>query len=426
MPHINQTIMYIKRYAFFIWLVACALLLDGYVYQGVYTLTAPMCPTMRIGIRWIYWGIIGWLWISICIGVFGRLHLPHTFFRRFFFPLCTINYTAKLFATPFLLLDDITRGLRWILNQVFFLQAGLPATHTVTPRSIVLSQTAMMAATVPLLTLGYGIGAGAYHYKVHRIKIKLPNLPSSFHGIRIGQLSDIHSGSFLNSKAVKRGIELLMRETPDVVFFTGDLVNDIATEINPYSNIFEKVRAPLGVYAVLGNHDYGDYVRWPSMREKEKNLLAMRAAHQQLGWRLLMNEHIMLTQGSDQVAVIGSENWGARHFSKYGKLAQAYCGTENAPVKLLLTHDPSHWDAQVRPQYPQIDITFSGHTHGGQVGIEVSTYKWSPVQYLYKQWAGLYQEGRQYLYINRGYGCTAYPGRLGIWPEITIMELEKA
>lgn len=218
---------------------------------------------------------------------------------------------------------------------------------------------------------------------------------------------------------------MLLREKSDIIFFTGDLVNNTADELNDYFDVFNKVKAPLGVYTTLGNHDYGDYVHWASPGAKQKNHQAMCVAHQQLGWHLLMNEHKIIAQGSDQLAVIGVENWGAGSFSKYGRLDQAYCGTEDAPVKLLLSHDPSHWDAQIRPHYPDVDITFSGHTHGGQLGIEVGSLKWSPVQYLYKQWAGLYREGTQYLYVNRGYGYIGYPGRIGILPEITIMELEK-
>lgn len=284
----------------------------------------------------------------------------------------------------------------------------------------------MIATAVPVLTMGYGIISGAHDYRVRKVKVKLPHLPSAFHGLRIGQLSDIHSGSFFNKTAVKRGVAMLLGEKSDLIFFTGDLVNNTADELNAYIDVFDKVKAPLGVYSVLGNHDYGDYVHWASRSAKEKNYQAMCAAHRQLGWHLLINEHKIICQGSDQLAVIGVENWGTGGFPKYGRLDQAYCGTEDAPVKLLLSHDPSHWDAQIRPQYPHIDITFSGHTHGGQLGIEVGSFKWSPVQYRYKQWAGLYQEGTQYLYVNRGYGYIGYPGRIGILPEITIMELEKA
>lgn len=294
-------------------------------------------------------------------------------------------------------------------------------------RSVFLTKTAMLATAAPMLTMSYGIISGAHDYRVRNVKVKLSHLPNAFHGLRIGQLSDIHSGSFVKKTAVRRGVEMLLREKADIIFFTGDLVNNTADELHDYIDVFDKVQAPLGVYSTLGNHDYGDYVHWTSLSAKQKNYQALCAAHQQMGWHLLMNDHKMIIQGSDQLAVIGVENWGTGNFPKLGRIDQAYRGTEDASVKLLLSHDPSHWDAQVRHNYPDIDITFSGHTHGGQVGIEVGSFRWSPaVQYRYKQWAGLYQEGTQYLYVNRGYGYIGYPGRIGILPEITMMELEKA
>jgi len=293
-------------------------------------------------------------------------------------------------------------------------------------RSILWTKVAMMAGVVPLFIMAYGIINGAHAYKVRRVKVKLPHLPRTFHRLRIGQISDIHCGSFFDKAAVKRGIDLLREEKPDLIFFTGDLVNSTADEVNDYVDIFDQVKAPLGVYSVLGNHDYGDYVDWPSDEAKKNNLQALCLAHRRLGWHLLRNEHAIIEQEGDRLAVIGVENWGTGIFSRYGRLDQAYQGTEDVPVKLLLSHDPSHWDAQVRTDYPDIDVTFSGHTHGFQVGVELENFKWSPVKYRYKQWAGLYQEGTQYLYVNRGYGYLGYPGRIGMWPEITILELEKA
>jgi predicted MPP superfamily phosphohydrolase len=259
---------------------------------------------------------------------------------------------------------------------------------------------------------------------VRRIKLTLPNLPKKFHGIKIGQLSDIHSGSFYNSKAVKGGVEMLLSEKPDLIFFTGDLVNNTAEESTDYIPIFRHVKAPLGVYSVLGNHDYGDYMQWPSLKAKQKNFENIVDVHGQLGWQLLMNEHTYIEEGGEKLAIIGIENFGAKgRFPKYGKLDMAYAGTEEAPVKLLLSHDPSHWDYQVRPEYSDIDVMFAGHTHGMQFGVENKYLKWSPMQYVYKQWAGLYTEGSQHLYVNRGFGFIGYPGRLGILPEITILEL---
>ena len=415
-----------SRYAVLVPLILLFLLMDLYVYQGIKVLTLHLKPATRAGIHWMYWGITGFFVVSFLVGGLLGLGFQGLFFRRFFLPFFFINVTAKLFVALFLLLDDTVRALRWTFHQVVPTPSSSPSNSTGISRSVFLTKTAMIATAVPALTMSYGIISGAHDYRVRRVTIKLPHLPSAFHGLRIGQLSDIHSGSFFNKTAVKGGVAMLLREKADIIFFTGDLVNNTADEVDAYIDVFDKVQAPLGVYSTLGNHDYGDYVRWTSLSAKRKNYQAICAVHQQLGWHLLMNNHKLITQGSDQLAVIGVENWGTGRFPKYGRLDQAYGGTENASVKLLLSHDPSHWDAQIRPHYPDIDITFAGHTHGGQVGIEIDSFKWSPVQYQYKQWAGLYQEGTQYLYVNRGYGYIGYPGRIGILPEITIITLEKA
>ncbi len=414
------------RYAILVFLISLSLLIDFYVYQGVKVLTLHLKPATREIVHWVYWGFTSFWAVSIFIGSFWGLSFQNVFFRRFLLPFFFINFTTKLFAALFLLLDDIVRGIRWTFHQVLLMPSNSSSASTGISRSTFLTKAAMMATVVPVFAMGYGIVSGAHDYRVRRVKVKLPHLPNAFHGLRIGQLSDIHSGSFFNKKAVRRGVSMLLQEKADIIFFTGDLVNNTADELDAYMDVFDKVKAPLGVYSVLGNHDYGDYIRWQSFNAKRKNLQVLCAAHQQLGWHLLMNDHKMIVQGSDQLAVIGVENWGTGGFPKYGRLDQAYRGTEDTPVKLLLSHDPSHWDAQIRPCYPDIDITFSGHTHGGQLGIETDYFKWSPVQYRYKQWAGLHQEGKQYLYVNRGYGYIGYPGRIGILPEITIMELEKA
>jgi uncharacterized protein len=414
------------RYTIVLLFVCIVLLIDFYVYQGVIALTVHLKPVTRESIHWAYWSLTGLFVVPFLASIFLAVGFQSVFFRRIFLPFFFINYTTKLFVAFFLLLDDMMRALKWLFRQVVHASDSSLPTATGIFRSTGLMKTAMAAAVVPVLTMGYGIIAGAHDYRVRRVRVRLPHLPRSFHGLRIGHLSDIHCGSFFNKTAVRRGIAMLLREKSDIIFFTGDLVNNTADEVNAYIDVFNKIQAPLGVYSILGNHDYGDYVRWISLDVKKKNHDAMRAIHLQLGWQLLVNDHKIITQGNDQLAVIGVENWGTGGFAKYGQLDHAYHGTENIPVKLLLSHDPSHWDAQVRPHYPDIDITFSGHTHGGQFGIEVGSFKWSPVQYRYKQWAGLYQEGRQYLYVNRGYGYIGYPGRIGIVPEITIMELEKA
>jgi predicted MPP superfamily phosphohydrolase len=215
-----------------------------------------------------------------------------------------------------------------------------------------------------------------------------------------------------------------MQQNADIVFFTGDLVNNYASEMEPFMETFNQIKAPMGVYSILGNHDYGDYVTWDSAEAKTKNLSDLKNVHATLGWKLMMNEHVALKKGEAEIALLGVENWGAKlNFPKYGDLKKAHAGTEKYTVKLLLSHDPSHWNKQVKEEYKDIDITFSGHTHGFQFGIEIPGFKWSPSQYVYKQWAGLYSDNNQHIYVNRGLGFLGYPGRVGILPEITVMEL---
>jgi predicted MPP superfamily phosphohydrolase len=312
--------------------------------------------------------------------------------------------------------------VRWVAG--LFTGGGEPIGGKAIPRSEFLARAALIATSVPFGTMAYGIISGAHDYRVRRVTINLPNLPKSFDGLTIGQISDIHSGSFFNKTAVKGGVNMLLREKPDMIFFTGDLVNNEAVEVKDYLEIFGKISAPLGVFSVTGNHDYGDYHRWPSLQEKRANFRDLMEAHRLMGYDLLMNDHRIITQGSGRIAVIGNENWGGRGFSQYGKLREAHRGTSEADVRLLLSHDPSHWDAQVRPDFPDIDVMFAGHTHGFQFGVEIGGFRWSPSQYAYKQWAGLYRQGKQYLYVNRGFGYLGYPGRIGMPPELTIFELK--
>ena len=287
-----------------------------------------------------------------------------------------------------------------------------------------ISQTALLIGGALTASLAYGM-SNRYRYQFKNVKLSLKDLPDEFKGLRIIQISDIHSGSFDDPEAVTKGVEAIMQEKPDLILFTGDLVNDRAMEIVPYLKVFNQLKAPLGVYSVLGNHDYGDYISWPSEKEKKENLEMLKQHHSDLGWRLLVNEHVLLERNNCQIALIGIENWGARGFTKYGDMKKAVAGLEGieVPVKILLSHDPSHWEAEVRKDYQDIALTLSGHTHGMQFGIDIPGFKWSPVQYVYKQWAGLYQQENQYLYVNRGFGFIGYQGRLGVLPEITLIEL---
>ncbi|MBX2970261.1 MAG: metallophosphoesterase [Cyclobacteriaceae bacterium] len=413
-----------KLMTFLILLVILSLI-DLYVYQAIVTVSKDFTSGWKLFIRYGFWIFTAITFGAILWYAYGDPYKYGTQLRNMVLTGIFMVYLSKLFGVLFVLIDDIQRGIRWITA---FFQRGADATSTgeTIPRSEFLAKAAVITATIPFAAMTYGIISGAHDYRIRRRTIYLPNLPKSFDGIRIGQLSDIHSGSFFSRTAVQGGVDMFLKEKPDLIFFTGDLVNNQTSEVKDYVPVFSKLKAPLGVYSVTGNHDYGDYVSWSSPEAKQKNFNDLMEAHKQMGFNLLMNENKILEQGGDKLAILGIENWGAGRFAKYGKLDLAYAQTDEAAVKLLLSHDPSHWDAQVRLNYNDIDVMFAGHTHGFQFGVEIGDFKWSPSQYVYKQWADLYQEGNQHLYVNRGFGYIGYPGRVGIPPELTIIELKRA
>lgn len=334
---------------------------------------------------------------------------------------------------PFLVIDDFRRLVVLIVRKGRKQKSSLPDLDATEKnndhisRSAFLTKAGLVAAAVPLSSLSWGIVSGAYDYHVKRVKLVLPNLPKSFDGIKLAQISDIHSGSFYNKTAVKGGVEMLLKERPDIVFFTGDLVNNLTKEVRDYQDIFAKIKAPLGVYSVLGNHDYGDYYFGKeASAAKVKNLQDMISTHKLMGYNLLLNENRRIKVNGEEIGILGIENWGMGRFPKYGKMDLAVANTDDLPVKLLLSHDPSHWRAEILEKYSEIDAMFSGHTHGMQFGVRLKELQWSPVQYIYKEWAGLYREKQQQLYVNVGYGFLGYPGRVGILPEITIFELARS
>jgi predicted MPP superfamily phosphohydrolase len=259
---------------------------------------------------------------------------------------------------------------------------------------------------------------------VHRTTLYFDDLPEAFDGFKIAQISDIHSGSFDDPEAVAKGVAMLNAQKPDLFVFTGDMVNNKAEEIAPYIDIFSKVEAPYGRYSILGNHDYGDYVAWSTPQLKAQNLADLKRHHAEIGYRLLLDEHVWIEKDNSQIALLGIENWG-KGFGERGDLKNALQGVGQNDFKVLLSHDPSHWDAQVKSNPTKIHLTLSGHTHGMQFGFEIDRFKWSPVKYRYRNWAGLAEENGRYLYVNRGFGFLGFQGRIGIWPEITIIELRK-
>lgn len=394
-----------------------AFLLDIYVSQAIKAVTHGMAPRWRTTVLTLYWGLSGLAYLALILSV--TMHLGSRV-NSYLITIVLGLYIAKLLAAVVLLIDDIRRVLQWAITR-----AVRPARsgEGAISRSVFLNWLGLGLGTTVFASLIYGF-SNKYNYRIHRVKLAFDNLPPAFKGLKIIQISDIHSGSLANPGAVSRGVDKILAEAPDLILFTGDLVNNEAGEMREYQTIFSRLKAPMGVFSTLGNHDYGDYMWWETPELKRANLDHLKRVEREMGWRLLMNEHVVLERGGQQIALIGIENWSAKaRFPKYGRMDLAYPGAEKYPFKILMSHDPSHWDAEIRPDYPAIDLMLSGHTHGMQFGIELPGIKWSPVQYVYKQWAGLYEMGRQKLYVNRGYGFIGYPGRFGILPEITVIEL---
>ncbi len=409
----------------FVWLVALVMTcIDLYVFQVVKMLSQGSSPRTKSIIFTAYWTLsIAVVILFILLPLFNTERWPKNL-RNYLFATVVGFFFAKLLAAVFFLIDDLRRVIQWAVAKIFFRNTeGESLVNEGISRSVFLSWLGIGIGGGLVSSLIYGF-TNKYNYYIHRIPLTYPNLPEAFKGLKIVQISDVHSGSFDNKKAVEKGVQEILDLKPDLILFTGDLINDRATEMEDYKDVFSRLKAPMGVFSTLGNHDYGDYVKWPTEAARDQNIQDLKDIQANMGWRLLMNEHVVLEKNGQQIALIGIENWSAKaRFPKHGKMWEAYPGAEKYPFKILMSHDPSHWDAEVRPKYGDIDLTLAGHTHGMQFGIELPGFKWSPVKYVYDQWAGLYEEGKQKLYVNRGYGFIGYPGRVGILPEITLIEL---
>jgi predicted MPP superfamily phosphohydrolase len=404
-------------------MVGIMLVLEIYVFQAV-KMVLPSTSRFRMTIIVMYWFLsVLVLGTLIAFPLLNYESWPKPL-RTYIFSIIVGAFFSLLITSLFLAVDDIRRGATWIIVRIFRnAAAGVESTSEKITRSAFLSWLGLAFGGGLFTTLIYGF-SNKYNYTIRKVGLNYKNLPDAFRGLKIVHISDIHSGSFMDKSEVNKGIDKILKEKPDLILFTGDLVNDLATEMEEYMDVFNRLKAPMGVYSTLGNHDYGEYVRWTSQQAKVANLERLKNVHHELGWKLLMNENVIFERNDQKFALLGIENWSAkRNFSRHGRLNDAHRGTENIPFKILMSHDPSHWDAEVRTKYSDIDLTLSGHTHGMQFGIEVPGFKWSPVQYMYKQWAGLYEEGNQKLYINRGFGFIGYPGRVGILPEITVITL---
>jgi predicted MPP superfamily phosphohydrolase len=332
---------------------------------------------------------------------------------------------AKIVLVLVFLGEDLFRGGKYLFDVVLHrVIKGEESPVSLDSRRKFITQIGIGLAAVPFLSLIYGVIKGRYDFKVHKIVLKSKDIPKAFDGFKIAQFSDLHSGSFEDQSGLLKGVELLQNQQPDMILFTGDLVNNHAHEIEPYISIFNDLKASYGKFSVMGNHDYGKYVLWNSEAEEQNNVKKIRSHHKSMGFDLLENENRLIEKGGDSIRLVGVENWGNPPFPQYGDLDKAIENTKASEFTILMSHDPDHWEEKTLKNDKMIHLTLAGHTHGSQFGIEIPGFKWSPVQYKYKRWAGLYEKMDRFLYVNRGFGFLGYPGRVGIWPEITIIELK--
>ncbi len=390
-----------KRVPFILLIIFIA---DPYFYQAVKTLTAN---SLILSAYWLFDVAIVAGLILVMLSRSPTRTMPRLI--PWLMGLMLLSIVPKIAALPVLVLEDVTRLFR-----------GFP------PRSEWVSWLAVAIAAVPFIGLLYGLTGGRHYYKVRKETLTFPDLPEAFDGFTITQLSDIHSGSFTSREGVEKGVAMVNDQQSDVILFTGDLVNNEAIEMDPWIDTFAQLKARMGKFSVLGNHDYGDYKRWEHESDKKFNLVRLKEVHKEIGFKLLLDEAVTIQKNGQSISLIGVENWGTGGFHQYGDLQKATTWVPANAFKILMSHDPSHWDAVTLGHDKHIHLTLSGHTHGAQFGIEVFGFKWSPIKYIYKQWAGLYQKAGRYLYVNRGFGFLGLKGRVGIWPEITVITLAKA
>jgi hypothetical protein len=409
---------------FFFIVASVSLLLDWYVFSGLRTLSKDWQYRRRKVLTW------GYLAISVGITVLFLAGL--TSFRsaqgmmpyhEWILSLFLTFFITKVVFSLILLIGDIGRLLYGVGNRI--IDHGKKHTDPFFPaRRKFISEIAVLIAVVPFTSFWYAMLHGKYDFRLYKQTFYFDDLPDAFDGFTITQISDIHSGSFDNVHAVQRGIDIAKEQKSDLFVFTGDLVNDAAWEIEPYIDRFKELKAPYGQFSILGNHDYGDYIKWNSPEEKAANLEKLKEHHKSLGYRLLLDENVEIVKDGQRISLIGVQNWG-RGFVQIGNLDKALEGVDKDAFKILLSHDPTHWEDKVRFNPTKIQLTLSGHTHGAQFGVEAGSLRWSPVKYVYLDWAGPAKQNDRQLYVNRGFGFLAFSGRLGIWPEITVITLKK-
>jgi len=399
----------------FLILLAVILIVEFYAFQSLKTITNNK--------------IVKWIWIAISVAVY--INFFYTVFTttrsagqtqgfQLAFGFLLLFLIPKAILLIFMFGEDVLRVVQKLVSMV---SSG--ETNAFPGRRLFVSKLALGLASIPFVGFVYGIIQGRYNYKVLKYELFFEDLPEAFDGMTITQISDIHSGSFTNKDKIQYGVDLIKEQKSDLILFTGDIVNNKSEEMEPWIEIFKDFEAPLGKFSILGNHDYGDYIEWKSIEEKSNNFQAVKDLHPKIGFDLLLNEHRYIEKDGQKIVLIGVENWG-KGFNKAGDLGKASKGVAKEDFKILMSHDPSHWEYEVKHHDLNYHLTLSGHTHGLQMGIEIPGFmRWSPSQYIYKQWAGLYNEYGRFINVNRGFGYHAFPGRVGIWPEITVITLKK-
>jgi predicted MPP superfamily phosphohydrolase len=405
---------------------AILFLIDSYVFTGIKAATSLFSAIPAQLFRLVFWAFNA-AFIVLVLYTFSGISRKGRGSIKVVGLIGAVLFIPQLVFALFLLGEDVFRLFR-ALGLLVYKLAGKDSSGNiqyVLSRSPVLSLLAGFMALIVLAGIIFGITKGKYRFKVHKTELEFDDLPEAFDGFTITQISDIHAGSFDNAEKVKEAIGLINEQGSDVILFTGDLVNEKASEMEPWVEIFNKLEAPMGKYSILGNHDYGDYSAWPSARAKQDNLESLFDMHERIGFHLIKNGNLTLSKNGGQIELLGMENWGSG-FSKYGDFEKTLLGTSSDAFRILLSHDPSHWEGEVVDHAEHIHLTLAGHTHGMQFGLEFLGLKFSPASLRYSRWAGLYKENNRYLYVNRGFGFLGFPGRVGIWPEITVITLRKS
>jgi len=396
-------------------LLAVILFVEIYAFQAIKTLTKNR--------------LIKWLWLATALAVY--INFFYTVFTtprsagqthgfQYALGLLLLFLIPKIIILIVMLGEDVVRVIQKTISLVSSSQ-----NEVFLGRRSFISKIALGLASIPFAGFIYGMIQGRYNYKILKYELTFEDLPNAFDGMTITHISDIHSGSFTNKEKIQYGIDLIKEQKSDLLLFTGDIVNNKFDEMLPWIDMFKTLDAPLGKFSILGNHDYGDYVDWKSKEDKQANFEAVKQLHPKIGFDLLLNEHRYIEKDGEKIAIIGIENWG-KGFNKAGDLEKASQKVSQSDFKILMSHDPSHWELMVKEDNFNYHLTLSGHTHGLQMGIEIPGFvRWSPSQYIYKQWAGIYEEFGRYINVNRGFGYHAFPGRVGIWPEISVITLKK-